>query len=119
MSTVVGYSGATDPDSRFPTYRNIQDYAEAIRITFDTDVVTYENLLDMFFAFHTPGPMAYTGTQYRSAIFYHTAEQRMIALDRLKSAGRLEKFVVLEKASDFYRAEEYHQNYLVKSGTFR
>jgi len=115
---VVGYSGNKDPSSTNPSYRNVQDFAEAIRLTFD-DESSYDDLLNMFFAYHTPDPPGYTGTQYRSAIFYHSEEQRVVAEAKIATQGRLKEWVALEKAGDFYRAEEYHQNYLAKaSGGF-
>jgi methionine-S-sulfoxide reductase len=115
IDTVVGYSGSQDPGARpFPTYRNIQDYAESIRIHFDPTRVSYEELLDMFFAFHTPGDPRWTGTQYRSAIFVHTPEQRRLAEAAVEKKGALGKFVAVEDASDFYKAEDYHQRFLEK-----
>jgi len=112
----VGYSGAKDPASKDPTYQRVQDFAEAIRVTYDPGLISYGNLLSMFFAFHQPGPPAFTGTQYRSAIFYHSEAQRSEAEAALKAKGRLGEFVSLEPGtSDFYRAEEYHQNYLAKA----
>ena len=61
---------------------------------------------------HTPADPRWAGTQYRSAIFVHTAEQRELAEKAVQSRGALGKFVAVEKASDFYRAEEYHQKYI-------
>lgn len=119
IETIVGYSGATDPESRFPTYRNIQDYAEAIRVRFDDRELKYDDLLDMFFAFHTPAPIRFTGSQYRSAIFYNTPSQKLAAERRLKQEGTLGQYVSLEQASEFYRAEEYHQKYLHKASSYR
>jgi peptide-methionine (S)-S-oxide reductase len=107
---VVGYSGSHDPSSKNPTYESVQDFAEAIRVTFDPNVVSYEDLLAMFFAFHSPGPPSLTGTQYRSAIFYHSEEQRSQAEAKLASKGpQLNRCVALERSGDFYQAEEYHQ----------
>ena len=117
METVVGYSGSTsrdtdNPANQNPTYRNVQDYAESIRVTFNKDKWTYEQMLDSFFASHTPYPGA--GTQYRSAIFYHTEEQKQMAEKACKERGSVGGYVSVEKASDFYRAEEYHQKYVEK-----
>jgi peptide-methionine (S)-S-oxide reductase len=92
--------------------RSVSD-AESIRIHFDPTKVTYEDLLDMFFSFHTPTDSRW-GTQYRSAIFVHTKEQREIAKALVKSKGALGKFCPVEDASDFYKAEEYHQRFLEK-----
>jgi len=90
------------------------DYAEAIRVTFNRDKWTYEQLLDEFFASHTPANPAWAGTQYRSAIFAHTEEQKQLAELACKKRGKIGEFVSVEMASDFYRAEEYHQKYVEK-----
>lgn len=68
----------------------------------------------MFFGYHTPADPRFTGTQYRSAIFYLTEEQRELAEAAVQERGALGRFVSIERASDFYRAEDYHQNYLDK-----
>lgn len=116
MSSVVGYSGSADPVKYpDPSYQNIHDYAECIRLTFDTEKTSYVNMLEMFFAFHDAAPRSLTGSQYRSAIFFHTAEQEELARAALDSRGRLGDFVGLEPANQFYRAEEYHQKYMAKS----
>lgn len=116
LHTVVGYSGSMDDGASHPTYTNIQDYAESIRITYEPSVLTYEDLLEMFFAFHTPNDRNFVGSQYRSAIFYHTPQQRDMALSYLSKKGSIfERFVAVEEASDFYAAEEYHQKYLDKA----
>ena len=101
-----------------PDYGNVQDFAESIRLSFDPEVLSYENLLDMFLSFHTPAPPQFTGTQYRSAIFYHTPEQKQLAEEAMANAGAVNRFVAVEPASDFYRAEEYHQEYLKKACAF-
>lgn len=114
LGTVVGYSGSKDPRAINPTYRNIQDYAESIRIAFDPSVISYQELLDLFFEMHTPADPRWSGTQYRSAIFVHTPEQRAWAQDAVAARGALGRFVAVEDASDFYAAEEYHQKYIEK-----
>ena len=68
----------------------------------------------MFFAFHTPENPKWCGSQYRSAIFVLSKEQHQAAEQCLNKWGALGKFVAIEKASDFYRAEEYHQKYMEK-----
>lgn len=108
----MGYGGAKNPDSRDPTYTDVQDYAETIRVTFDTTKLSYDDLLRMFWGFHTP---YFAGSQYRSAVFVHTAEQRAVAVKSLDGQpATLRKCVSVEDAGDFYRAEEYHQKYLDK-----
>lgn len=97
-----------------PTYQNIQDYAESMRVTFDSSKITYAELLDLFFSVHTPADPRWAGTQYRSAIFVHAPEQRLLAHQAVQSRGALGKMVAIEDASDFYRAEEYHQKYIEK-----
>jgi len=72
-------------------------------------------MLDMFFGLHTPADPRWAGTQYRSAIFVHTPEQRALAEAAVRAQGTLGKYVAVETASDFYRAEEYHQNYIDKA----
>lgn len=68
------------------------------------------------FAFHTPADPRWAGTQYRSAIFVYNEEQRTFAEEALrKVGGRLTTYVAIENASDFYKAEEYHQKYLEKA----
>ena len=116
LETVVGYSGSTDPLARpNPTYQNILDYAESIRVTFDPKAgVTYQDLLDMFFSFHTPADPRFATTQYRSAIFYYTEEQKRLAEAAVKARGALGELVAVEPASDFYQAEDYHQKYIEK-----
>ncbi|HVS61431.1 MAG TPA: peptide-methionine (S)-S-oxide reductase MsrA [Gemmatimonadaceae bacterium] len=123
---VVGYLGGTLAN---PTYRDVctgrTGHAEVVQVTYDPSEVTYDKLLDVFWENHDPttlnsqGPDV--GTQYRSAIFYHTPEQKRIAEEskaRLESSGRFQRPVVTEvtQASTFYPAEDYHQRYLEKRG---
>jgi len=81
-------------------------------VTFDPAIVSYDDLVNAFFAYHDPSPWA--GSQYRSAIFVHTAEQRAIATAAVSSKGALGKMAPIEEARDFYKGEEYHQKYLDK-----
>ena len=121
LDTVVGYSGSyqEDADLANPTYQNVQDFAESIRITFDPTILSYEQLLDMFFAFHSPSSRNIVGSQYRSAIFVHTPEQRDLAMDALREKGpAFSRLIDVEDASPFYMAEEYHQKYLDKAMGF-
>jgi peptide methionine sulfoxide reductase msrA/msrB len=126
VETTVGYTGGTSPD---PTYRQvctgITGHAEVVQILYDAKMVSYEELLSLFWRTHDPttknrqGPDE--GTQYRSAIFYHSEEQRKAA-ERSKeefdrSGVYLNKATTqIAPASTFYAAEEYHQDYFEKQG---
>jgi len=126
LSTEVGYTGGT---TAHPTYRQVcahgTGHAEAVRLEYDPERVGYDQLLDAFFSMHDPttpdrqGPDV--GSQYRSAIFYHTPEQERAAREvvaRLEAEGRFGAPIVTQivPAGDFWRAEEYHQRYLEKRG---
>jgi peptide-methionine (S)-S-oxide reductase len=126
LSTAVGYIGGTLEN---PTYEDVctdtTGHAEAVEVEFDPAVVSYDALLDVFWNNHDPttlnrqGPDV--GTQYRSAIFYHTPEQKAAAeasKERLDKSGKFPRPIVTEiaPATTFYRAEEYHQRYLEKRG---
>lgn len=125
LDTRVGYTGGSVPN---PTYKlvctGITGHAEAIEITFDPGKISYEKVLDYFFRMHDPTTLNRqhndVGTQYRSAIFYNTEEQKAVAervKEQFNKSGRFKKPVVTEitKASQFYVAEDYHQKYLVKN----
>jgi peptide-methionine (S)-S-oxide reductase len=118
---VSGYIGGTVPD---PTYEQVctgrTGHAEAIQVTFDPAVISYRELLEIFFAFHDPttldrqGPDS--GTQYRSAIFPHDEEQRRTAESVIAELERNQTFdapivTTIEPATTFYPAEQYHQDY--------
>lgn len=124
ISTTVGYTGGK---MKNPTYEEVctdeTGHAEAVQIEYDPKIVPYEKLLDAFWTIHDPtqknrqGPDE--GTQYRSAIFYHTEEQKKIAEKSLKEEQKkYEEKIATEitKATVFYPAEEYHQKYLMKRG---
>jgi len=117
-------SGYTGGDVENPTYRQVctgtTGHAEAVRITFDPAVVTYGELLDMFWKMHDPTTLnrqgADSGTQYRSAIFYHSEAQRVAADAAKKQKGASGEFknpIVTEisPAGEFFVAENYHQDY--------
>src|SRR5882724_3820413 len=125
-STAVGYMGGT---MKNPTYQDVcsskTGHAEVVQVEFDPALVSYEQLLNVFWENHDPttlnrqGPDV--GPQYRSAIFFHTPEQEAAAKtskEALDRAGRFRRPIVTEitPASEFYRAEEYHQQYLEKRG---
>jgi peptide-methionine (S)-S-oxide reductase len=124
VSTSVGYAGGSFTD---PTYEDVcsgkTGHAEAVEVEYDPSRVSYDELLSVFWESHDPttlnrqGPDI--GTQYRSAIFFHTPEQRAAAVaskEKLQESGRHRGPIVtdLTPASRFYRAEEYHQQYLEK-----
>jgi peptide-methionine (S)-S-oxide reductase len=125
-ATAVGYMGGKLKD---PTYQDVctdrTGHAEVVQVEYDPAEVSYEELLHVFWDNHDPttlnrqGPD--TGTQYRSAIFYHTPEQEAAARaskDALAKSGRYKRPIVTEitAAPEFWRAEDYHQQYLEKRG---
>lgn len=123
VSVVSGYTGGTGTD---PTY---EDYAEkgdieAIEVTYDPSKISYSQLLDVFWRQIDPtdssGQFVDRGPQYRSAIFYNSEEQKRLAeksKKELEKSGRFDKPIVTEilKASKFYKAEDYHQDYYKKN----
>jgi peptide-methionine (S)-S-oxide reductase len=126
-STIVGYTGGW---FEYPTYEHVctdsTGHAEAIQIMYDPKEVSYDDLLEVFWSVHNPTTKNRRGfdygTQYRSAIFYHTPQQEEIARkskEELEKSGRFNnKRIVTEivPASIFYRAEEYHQKFYQKKG---
>ena len=126
VETAVGYLGGTLEN---PTYEDVctdrTGHAEVVQVSFDTERLRYEDLLEVFWKCHDPtqlnrqGPDV--GAQYRSAVFFHTPKQEDAARkskDQLDQSGKLAAPVVTEisPASTFYTAEEYHQQYLEKRG---
>ena len=129
VGTAVGYMGGT---LKNPTYRDVctdrTGHAEVVQLEYDPSQVSYEQLLDMFWEIHDPtelnrqGPDV--GTQYRSVIFYHTPEQAAAAREskaRLERSGRNRETIATEivPATEFWMAEDYHQQYLEKRGAVR
>src|SRR6266487_2457699 len=126
VSTSVGYSGGSYDD---PSYRDVctgrTGHAESVEVVYDPSRISYDDLLKVFWENHDPttpnrqGPDI--GTQYRSVVFFHDAEQEAEAKkskDALEKSGRFKRPIVTQivPASPFYRAEEYHQRYLEKRG---
>ena len=120
ISTVVGYTGG---DVRNATYQNHGTHAEAIQITFESTRLAYRKLLEFFFQIHDPTTRNRQGndrgTSYRSAIFYLDESQKETAeklIEEMNASGKWPGTVVTEvvPASDFWNAEEEHQNYLRK-----
>src|SRR5580765_5875346 len=119
IETAVGYTGGS---SRNPTYKEVctgaTGHAEAIQIAFDPAKISFRELLSYFFRMHDPTTLNRqhndVGTQYRSAIFYHSEEQKRIAEEvkgELEASGKWKQPIVTEitPASDFHSAEDYHQ----------
>jgi peptide-methionine (S)-S-oxide reductase len=123
---VSGYSGGRTPD---PTYEQVcsgrTEHAEVVQVTFDPAVISFEDILGIFFSIHDPTTLnrqgADVGTQYRSVIFYHTEAQREAAertIERLTTerlwgdAPIVTEVVPLER---FYPAEAYHQEYFARN----
>lgn len=124
--TAVGYEGGIKEN---PTYEEVcshtTQHAEVVQITYDPALITYDQLLAIFWANHNPttrnrqGPDI--GDQYRSVIFYHTEEQKNLAEKSKLVLEQSKKFsgpivTLIEPAQNFYKAEEYHQQYLAKQG---
>ena len=122
----MGYSGGTTKE---PTYRQVcQDttgHAETVKVVFDTDVISFQQLLELFFSYHDPTTCCSQGldfgSQYRSVVFYTSQEEKetieqVIAF--LEVSGAFDRPVVTQliMLESFYPAEEYHQNYYRKHG---
>ena len=126
LKTIVGYTGGSVKN---PTYEQVcshqTGHAEALQIEFDPSKISYEKLLEIFWNSHDPttpnqqGPDV--GPQYRSVIFYENEAQKKAAQtlkEKLQLSGKFKKPVVTEivPAMEFYKAEEYHQQYFKKKG---
>ncbi len=120
-SVLPGYMGG---DTENPTYKEVctgnTNHAEVCQITYNPDIISYEELLEVFWQVHNPTTLnrqgADVGTQYRSAIFYHNANQQKVAEDlkeALDQSGAWDNSIVTEivPATTFYPAEDYHNNY--------
>jgi len=127
-STEVGYTGGT---TARPTYEQVcshtTGHAEAVRLEYDPEKLSFEELLAAFFGMHDPtqwnrqGPDI--GDQYRSAVFFHTPEQEKsarAALEQLSESGVFKRPIVTQvvEAPEWWRAEEYHQKYFEKHANF-
>ncbi len=122
---VSGYTGGKVPD---PTYRQVcagtTGHAEVVRVAFDPAEISFRKILEVFFTIHDPTTLnrqgADTGTQYRSAVFYHSPEQKRVAEDLIAELEREEVWddpIVTEvtPAPEFYPAEEHHQEYFERN----
>src|SRR5437764_14410356 len=126
-SVESGFAGGDVPN---PTYKQVcsgtTGHAEVVQVTFDPRVVSFREILEIFFAIHDPTTLnrqgADVGTQYRSAIFYHSPEQKAAAeevIASLTAAGLWDAPVVTEvvPAPEFYPADDYHQEYFERNPT--
>jgi peptide-methionine (S)-S-oxide reductase len=126
LDTAVGYEGGS---LEHPTYKEVctdrTGHAEVVQVTFDNSRVRYEDLLDVFFAMHDPTQLNRQGpdwgSQYRSVVFTHSEEQVAAArakIAELSASGSYRQPIVtlVEPATNFWKAEEYHQRYLEKRG---
>jgi peptide-methionine (S)-S-oxide reductase len=126
VETAAGYTGG---DFDNPSYKDVcsgvTGHAEVVEVIYNPEFVSYTDLLDLFWNIHNPttlnrqGPDI--GAQYRSVIFYHDPEQEKLALesrDKMNASGRYSGKIVTEikPAPTFWRAEEYHQKYIEKTG---
>ena len=124
IDTKVGYTGGTKID---PTYEEVctdlTGHAEVVKVDFDEAIISYEDILNIFYANHNPtqlnrqGPDI--GTQYRSSVFYLNSNQKEIAISKIKSLQpQYDNSIVTEvvEGAQFYMAEEYHQQYVAKGG---
>jgi peptide-methionine (S)-S-oxide reductase len=125
QSVDSGYSNGHVPN---PTYRDVCNgttgHAEVVRLVFDPTIISFRDILNVFFAFHDPTTLnrqgADVGTQYRSGIYYHTLEQKETAQDLIKELNAQNIFnnpivTEVEEIKDFYMAEDYHQEYYVRN----
>jgi peptide-methionine (S)-S-oxide reductase len=125
-SVVSGYAGGTVAN---PTYRQVcaetTGHAEVVQVTFDPKIISFAELLEIFFTIHDPTTLnrqgADVGTQYRSAIFFHSPEQRATAervIEEIEAAGVWAGPIVTEVTpfTAFYPAEDYHQEYFARNG---
>jgi peptide-methionine (S)-S-oxide reductase len=126
-SVESGYAGGGTGN---PTYREVcsgtTGHAEVVQVKFDVNVLSYRDLLNVFFAIHDPTTLnrqgADVGTQYRSAIFHHNDEQKQIAEETIKDLNSQQiwdRFIVTEVTAfdKFYMAEDYHQEYYAKNSS--
>ena len=127
QTVVSGYTGGKVEN---PTYKQVcagnTGHAEVIQVTYDPKVVTFPELLEVFWQTHDPTTLnrqgADVGTQYRSAVFYHTSEQKTLAekyKQELDASGAFNSSIVTEivPIGKFYKAEDYHQNYYNLNGS--
>jgi peptide-methionine (S)-S-oxide reductase len=113
LRTRVGYTGGTKEN---PTYHHLGDHTETVEMDFDRRIISYEDLLKVFWQNHDPHSRPWS-RQYMSAIFYHNEEQKKLAmasLERERSMKASGVFTEILPASRFYSAEDYHQKYYLR-----
>jgi methionine-S-sulfoxide reductase len=109
----VGYSGGTKEN---PTYHRLGDHTEAIQIDYDPEVISYKELLDIFWCSHHPTRRAFS-RQYMSMIFYHDEQQKKLAMETKEARERelgAKIHTEIREFDKFYRAEDYHQKYALR-----
>jgi peptide-methionine (S)-S-oxide reductase len=119
QSAISGYSGGT---TKNPTYEQVcngvGNHAEVVQVTYDSDIISYHTLLEIFFALHDATTLNRqgndVGTQYRSVIYYHDEQQKEIAQKVIEAEQKKSSDKIVTELTEldiFYKAEEYHQNY--------
>ncbi len=128
QGVISAYSGYSNGNIDNPTYQQIctgnTGHAEVVQVTFDTQVISYRDILEIFFALHNPTQLNRqgndVGTQYRSAIFYHSDSQKQIAEQIIQQMSDQQVWpepIVTEvtELDNYYQAEDYHQNYFANN----
>ena len=126
IKTEVGYSGG---DTEYPTYETVcvgnTNHAEVVLVEYDESTLSFNNLLNHFWKCHDPTTLNSQGpdfgTQYRSAIFYYTEDQKRISNESKIEYARKNKINIvteITKVKNYYKAEEYHQKYIQKTGHY-
>ncbi|SPF36323.1 Peptide methionine sulfoxide reductase MsrA (fragment) [Syntrophobacter sp. SbD1] len=113
IRTRVGYTGGNKEN---PAYHSLGDHTESIEVDYDPSIISYADLLEVFWRSHDPGSRSWS-RQYMSAIFYHNEEQKNLALEsgkreEARTHGKI--YTEILPASRFYRAEDYHQKYYLR-----
>jgi peptide-methionine (S)-S-oxide reductase len=108
VGTRVGYTGGSKPH---PTYHSLGDHTETLQVDYDPNLVSYEELLEVFWNNHNPTRPVWS-QQYKSAVFYHNEAQKEAILQTKAKRGKVHTEVIV--ASTFYLAEDYHQKYLLQ-----
>lgn len=111
IRTRVGYAGGT---TEHPTYHSIGDHSETIQIDYNPDLVTYSELLDVFWSSHNPSTRSFS-RQYRSIIFFHNDRQQRLALEtKQREQAKRSVYTEIVPFSEFFLAEDYHQKYYLR-----